>query len=751
MYGKQSIKLIVFFTSMLFLPMVILWARNGRVIDIYLMVVSTLGFAIFLYSVSTILGRRSLALAAFVSSLLLLCALIIRFVFGFLYDFSGHGFGSEFFIHFNRTSLMVGLDEYSSEIKVVLIVFVLATVASVHLARVQRPGPIKPSMYGLAISIVLIYIGSVASPEIRLAQAYWKYQDAGDGRKAETERTLEEISKALEFLRGSNSLPVNKRQLESRLPEHPSNLVLVYLESFNLMLTEFADYPGLTPRINEFKERFHSFSNIRSSGYFTMEGIANSQCGTVLNMEHANNSLLTREGRLPSLPCLGDVLRSAGYRQVYLGGAKLVFAGKGMFFRDHGYDEVIGWEYWRERGHERISNWGLSDAELFDQAFEYVRDMHGGPMPFNLTLLTLGTHLPGFKYEGCPKYTDDDNKRFLNAIHCTDFLLGRFMDRLVAAGILEDTVLFIQADHGVFENPDMKRLFGKQVSDKRLLTLLSIPKRLQDVYPLKQRKDAVGASVDTVATLVDLLEIETNAEFIFAKSHFDEKTHPVYYLTRREDYLDGKAVFNTPANCDDNTGANLVLPLDRCGKQRVLETISSLSLVYSDHMAPNTEVCELSAEVHIDAAAGDFRIKWGNQILSDRFYHRGVQVPAGKSKGVYTVLLNKNDDVTRTLFFRIDNKYDLTQLSNLLRYANSEERILLIRNAELVDLKVKLRKLLPEEVRDNTLIYGFFDGQRLVPEMQTESTILAHSFVPGSCVSGLKVLDTGQGASPGQG
>ncbi|GAH13738.1 unnamed protein product, partial [marine sediment metagenome] len=85
-------------------------------------------------------------------------------------------------------------------------------------------------------------------------------------------------------------------RLKASPPDKPLNLILIYLESFNETLAGDDLYPGLTPRIDALKERYHSFDQIHSSGYVTIEGIANSQCGTLMNMDYANSSLTTSKG-----------------------------------------------------------------------------------------------------------------------------------------------------------------------------------------------------------------------------------------------------------------------------------------------------------------------------------------------------------------------------------------------------------------------------------------------------------------------
>ncbi len=734
--------LVVFFASLLVLPMIVLITKNGTVVDTGAMIVSTMGFALLLHGISILIKKASINLATAIVSSLLLAALFVRFLFGFLYDFSGRGFGSEFFAHINRTSLAVGLSEYSSGLLTMLVLFAGSVFVCGKLIKRQNDISRTPVLLALIASLPLIYFGSSASPEIQFAQAYMRYtQPYQQDSSLSREETRQQAVALLNTVRPTSSAPLEKHQVRANVPQHPYNLILVYLESFNEILTDQEHYPGLTPRLAELKQRYHGFSQVHSSAYLTIEGIANSQCGTLINMEHANNSLTTRKGRMPSLPCLGDILNSAGYRQVYLGGAEVEFAGKGPFLREHGYDELLGWKYWDGLGHEAIGRWGLADTILFDQALERAKRLNQQSAPFNLTLLTLGTHLPGFTYDGCPEYSEDKSGAFLNAIHCTDFLLGQFVDRLEESGVLEDTVLFIQADHGMFENSDMKALFGDSVADKRLLTVLALPEALEEKYLPKLAKDIEDSNVNTVATLLDIMQISHNVDFVFARSRFDDGVNRDYHITRREDYLNGQSVVNTPSYCTESESDSVIaLPLDKCSKSKVMNAVTALNLSYSRHDSLDNGVCDLSAEVYLEANSGDVRVKWGNQNLSGQFYHRGTRLGKSQYKGVYAVLLDGQDNVVRSIFFGSDNNYDLWHLRKLLKSLVRGERILLISNINVATMAPDSKKILPEQLLDQTLVYGTFDGKRLIPELAEHSPDLKIRFVPASCSGGVRQL-----------
>lgn len=730
--GKRM-NLFLFLAALLLAPMVFLRVNNGEVVHTWMVIASSIGLALVFVALAC-LARRRPAAAGVALFVLVAAAVIVRLLLAFLYDFSGRGFGSEVFIHANVTSLLVAWDEYADAI---IGLFVLAAALGYLGARLARRSATlsrRKTTSLLAAGAALFAAGAPSSPEWMLIDAWYRYAMAGDGLSITGTADRESALEILAPIRESRTLPVTRRRIEASAPSRPYNLVMVYLESFNEMLTESERYPGLTPRINALKSRLAIYSPVYASAYLTIEGIANSQCGTLMNMEHANNSLITREGRLPLLPCLGDVLRVAGYHQEYLGGASLDFAGKGSFLREHGFDRAMGWEQWEARGLEAVAHWGISDAQLFEEALSSIERLRGGPRPFNLTLLTLGTHLPGFVYKGCPSYTNGAGPRFLDAVHCTDHLFGEFVDALTSRGVLEDTVLFVQADHGVFENPDMRELFGDDVNDKRLLTMVSLP---PDAVRVAGPKLAADASVNTAPTVLDLLGIDHNVTFLLGRSRFRLPGGPEYILTRREDYLDGHPVENDVARCDAPPEGDtpITLPLDDCAKRRALDALRTLNLSYAraGSDTDTNQVCQLAVGVTVEPGDGRVAVKWGNEYLTRWFYHRGRRMPATDVPGVYAVVLDEADNVRRALFFGIDNDYDLWRLRQLVQGEAGDGRLLLVANTGPAALPDELRRLWPEVLVDSRVVYGDVQGQKLVPSKRFEQPSGHYTFLPSSC------------------
>lgn len=242
---------------------------------------------------------------------------------------------------------------------------------------------------------------------------------------------------------------------EARDPEADRpNLVLIYLESIENTLAddERFEFNMLEP-VQRATEGWAEIPDLRQydGGGWTMAGVVSTQCGVPLRSASSGsdrgslNELDDQVDYLPGAVCLGDMLAAEGYRNVYLGGAHTSFAGKGAFFEQHGYDEVMGRQQWAEAGeHEMRSDWGLSDRRLFSLAKQRVDELHAADQPFNLTLLSLDTHESPWRYDYCEAPADEE----MAAITlCSMEQVAEFIDHMRDEGMLDDTVVVVMGDH----------------------------------------------------------------------------------------------------------------------------------------------------------------------------------------------------------------------------------------------------------------------------------------------------------------
>jgi len=461
-----------------------------------------------------------------------------------LVNFSGTDFSSEFFLHLDWQTIEASWHLYRWRVPLGIAgavgIFLLCLWLCLRLPKLR----LKQSVASSGV-FVLGLLGSMYSlPEVRLYQAsmdQWRQQ----GQLPE----FYELQQRWQHSALVNTQVPTKSTLQVASPETPKNLILIYLESVGVSLLDSNQWPELMPHLQAMHQQHSLVSHFHASGFITIEGIVNSLCGTLFPFNNSSDSLANGANLGEEMACLGDVLQKANYTNHYLGGASIAFSGKDSFLSAHGYPDPRGIEYWQSKGlQSRKDSWGLSDPDLFIQATNLLEELQQQQTPFNLTLLTIGTHIPGFLYEECQPYAHSD-QAFLHALHCTDQLLQQWLDELRHKGLLDNTLVAITADHQVFSNSAMRNIFGDAVYDRRL------PLILLDTEPLPSPARDIGAAYDLAPTLLDLLHIQHNVQFPLGRSLLQDTDHPHYFVNRYEDVVSGQTTRRATHACEVNEEA----------------------------------------------------------------------------------------------------------------------------------------------------------------------------------------------------
>lgn len=231
--------------------------------------------------------------------------------------------------------------------------------------------------------------------------------------------------------------------------EKPKNLLYLYLEGLERTYLDQHLFPGLLPNLSKLEKQSISFTQVDQTvgASWTIAGMVASQCGLPLLAVFTNSDFAMNEF-LPNASCLGDVLKEKGYWLEYMGGANLDFAGKGLFYKSHGFSNVAGLlELPQEPDY--VNSWGLYDDTLYDLLSQRFISLSQQQQPFALFSITIGTHQPdGHIARTCKniRYQHSDNK-LLNAAHCTDYLLGKLFDKLQEDPAFANTLVVIASDH----------------------------------------------------------------------------------------------------------------------------------------------------------------------------------------------------------------------------------------------------------------------------------------------------------------
>jgi len=549
--------------------------------------------------------------------ILLALVFLVRCTWSFTLHFSGEGFTPNFFDHVNLTSAQIGFREYP--VPLILLGAVFGLIAwGLHRvsARTKPGGSAWLALAGSAFLAGLLVLAPVNGPERLFATGYaaW-HQLLSPGQLSRADRSLLEAS-------GRLQLDHNGRQsLHASAGPERRNLVLIYLESFQLAFTDEGPLPRLTPGLNELKHEFGNHPDWLSSANATMEALISTMCGALIASPHGGNTFGNTEAVLPGLACLPDVLKAAGYYQVYLGGFDKAFSGKGAFMLGHGFDEAWGWEEWQGKGYVAPDGfWGLPDYELFEEALQRVETLLATDdrQPFNLTLLTLGTHPPGFLDPTCtPLEGAGAGERIMEAIHCTDQLVSHFVGELRSRGLLDNTTIVITGDHDMFHLPGLAGYFPGMDKDPRLLTIVIAPGGKVEWPP------GPAAAYDLAPTVLDLLGVRYDTRFTWGRSAFSRNSLPV---TRNFRVLEDGSLHFLPSShpaCDDRT-VPLDGPLDDCAQLELLRLSDQYLAGFSGAAPVSRSLCEAGRPFEVTiGGAMPLSLQVDGEQLADRFAEQG--------------------------------------------------------------------------------------------------------------------------------
>jgi arylsulfatase A-like enzyme len=265
----------------------------------------------------------------------------------------------------------------------------------------------------------------------------------------------------------------------------------------------------------------------------------------------------------PTFPgtTLADVLKTKGYRTVFMHSGDLAYAGGGGFLRNRGFDDIIDAA---DLGCEARTSWGCEDRFLADGLLRWI-DLDC-QTPFFAMAWTSQSHHPYEPspdrpfvdfFEGGPLPPDDyDLGRYMNTIAEVDRQVGRIFDGLRERDMADDTLVVVTGDHGeAFGDPHPTWGHGARVYEENV----HVPFMLWNprLYPKRARSAVVGSHVDVNPTLADVLGLPPSPSW-HGRSLFDRLRPPrAYFYAANDDYLlgvregDWKYIYNATEGRDE--------------------------------------------------------------------------------------------------------------------------------------------------------------------------------------------------------
>lgn len=304
----------------------------------------------------------------------------------------------------------------------------------------------------------------------------------------------------------------------------PRNLLIIYMESMEATFrnSDHGRYTSkarvvfptgsLIPNLDRLATQNLSFSNLvatRGAGW-TIAGLISYNCAfpqTWLPYNAGFNDSVAKYF-LHSATCLGDVLDTLGYEQVIFRGADGDYAGSRGFFDSHAIAmrdlRVLG--PWAVQHDGWQNDWGVKDSLIFTQVRERLQEYerareNGENKPFAFYVLTADTHAPGFVDK---QYCPDLERSYANSLHCSDRVVGHFVEWFLQSPLAKDTTLILLGDHLTMEQD-----FIESGVERRIYNAFINPKFTK---PLNSEiLQSTLTHFDITTLILDSLGIETRS------------------------------------------------------------------------------------------------------------------------------------------------------------------------------------------------------------------------------------------------
>ncbi|PTN08671.1 LTA synthase family protein [Mangrovibacterium marinum] len=276
---------------------------------------------------------------------------------------------------------------------------------------------------------------------------FWNFMhDVLKNKKAQVEVHYMSDEEATAILEADDKMNVEAPQIIQPVAGKPTNIILVFLESFsNKVIEPLGGLPEVTPRLNEFCREGIAFKSFFATGRRSDKGMSALIGGRPSDM--SRTTVLAFPDKMSKLDYFPKYLASQGYNMSFYYGGDVNFYNTRAVMIQSGIDKIISKsDFPLETGLKQ--KWGVPDEFLYARMFD---DLKQEKEPFFSMVYNISSHEP-FDIEGYRKFpTNNTANKYLNVVSYADSCLGVFIDSLKQTSLWEHSLVVITADHTSLE------------------------------------------------------------------------------------------------------------------------------------------------------------------------------------------------------------------------------------------------------------------------------------------------------------
>jgi lipoteichoic acid synthase len=310
------------------------------------------------------------------------------------------------------------------------------------------------------------------------------------------------------------------------------NLIIVQVEALqDFVLDRTINDEEITPFLNDLKDKSLYFENFYHQAGQGRTSDADLLVNTSLH-PLASGSVFSRYSG-NKYNTISSILEKKGYGTSVHHAFKASFWNRNNVYSSWGYDNFYSQKDYKEG--ENIG-WGLGDEGFLTQSV----DLMPKEQPFYSFLITLTSHhpynMPG-KYQTLNMEAIQDPllQNYLHSIHYVDGAVEKFVEKLKAEGLWEESIVAFYGDHDakVLEEGKESGNFATEhnretvdfLREKDKIPLLI---HMPDDY-MAGTNSTFGGQIDLAPTLLHLLGVKTDKQYFIGTDLLLNENHPVVF------------------------------------------------------------------------------------------------------------------------------------------------------------------------------------------------------------------------------